>query len=516
LLFSHLAFLSTLSERYLETDKMDKTRSMNWPFWWKIIILINISLYNMLGNIFAAGVSPLIILFVEDLDMSVTQASQLSSWALLSLGISNLWSRPTAAYISKRYTILISQVVFIVCNIWGATAKSSHSLLASRIIGGLGGGVVETLGPEIISQLFPEHQLARAMVVYTVCLASGGGIGPLIAGSISTDAGTWRWFIWIIVIMSCVNFIGMVFMMPETTPLVTPIQEQRGPQDSVSTIGESAKAEEFRPANVEAVENASLSDQDSQISYFEVWRARSFYWNLEDINPTKNWFVMFIQPLRMLFAPALLVTVLVFGVTVAWGVVLSIVLSTVYSSPPYLWRTSSIGLLAFGPISGLVIGIPLGGILADYLYKRMMRRNPEKPVFEIRLLPVIAAGIITPSGVILAGMSFQHHLHWIWTAIGSSMLSFGIAVGGNPLLTYAVDTYPEFVAETATLVNTMKNCLGAGLSFVSVQWYFREGGARQFGAMAGILWALYLLVIPLYIFGARMREWPIPFTSKRG
>jgi hypothetical protein len=42
----------------------------------------------MLGNMFAAGVSPLIILFVEDLHMTVTRASQLSSWALLSLGIS--------------------------------------------------------------------------------------------------------------------------------------------------------------------------------------------------------------------------------------------------------------------------------------------------------------------------------------------------------------------------------------------------------------------------------------------
>jgi len=42
----------------------------------------------MLGNMFAAGVSPLIILFVEDLHMSLTSASQLSTWALLSLGVS--------------------------------------------------------------------------------------------------------------------------------------------------------------------------------------------------------------------------------------------------------------------------------------------------------------------------------------------------------------------------------------------------------------------------------------------
>lgn len=374
---------------------------------------------------------------------------------------------------------------------------------------------METLGPEIISQLFPEHQLARAMIIYTVFLASGAGIGPLIAGFIGTGTGTWRWFIWVILIVSCVNFICMVFMMPETASLTPLFQEEPYPGGSTSSVEESGKGGEFQPAAVEAVENSSFPHQDPDVSYREIWLERSFYWNLNGINPTKNWFILLIQPLRMLFAPAPLATVLIFGVTVAWNVVLSIVVSTVYSSPPYLWDTSSIGLLALGPISGLIIGIPLGGPLADYLYTRVMRRNPEKPAFEIRLLPVIAAGIISPGGVLLAGMSIQHHLHWIWTAIGSSMLTFGISVGANPLLTYAIDAYPEYVAETATLINAMRNCLGAGLSFVTVQWYLKEGAAKQFGVMSGILWALYLLVIPLYIFGARMREWPILFKPKR-
>jgi len=493
---------------------MDKKASMNWPLWWKIIILLNISLYNMLGNIFAAGVSSLIILFIEDLHMTPTQASQLATWALLSLGLSNLFARPTAAYIGKRYTILISQALFIACNIWGATAKTSHSLLASRVIGGLGGGVVETLAPEIIHLLFPEHQLARAMVVYTFFLAVGAGVGPLIAGFIGTGTGTWRWFIWVIVIATCANFVSMIFMMPEPTPLNP--QEQFHPQESVSTIDESGKTEEFRSGIVEAVEHASVNDLDSELSYFDVWRARSFYWKLDDKKRTENWFVLLVEPLRMLFAPAALAAVFLFGATIAWGVVLSIVLATVYSEPPYLWKTSSVGLLALGPISGIIIGAPLGGPLADYLYTRMMRRNPQNPKYEIRLLPIIVPGIISPAGVLLAGLSFQHHLHWIWTAVASSMLTFGMSAGANPLITYAIDAYPAYVAETATLVNVMKNCLGAGLSFVTIQWYMKEGPAREFGTMAGILWALYLFVIPLYFFGHRLRELPVPFASKRG
>ncbi len=216
----------------------------------------------------------------------------------------------------------------------------------------------------------------------------------------------------------------------------------------------------------------------------------------------------------MLSAPAVLVTVLIFGVTIAWNVVCGITVATVYSEPPHLWQTSSIGLLAFGPFIGPIIGGPFGGPLANWLYIRMMRQNAENPRFEIRLLPVISSAIISPSGLILVGMSFQHHLHWVWTELGLVMTTFGISAGANPLFTYCIDAYPEYVAETATLLNIMKNCLGAGLSFVSVSWYMQDGGAKQFGAMAGILWALYLLVIPLYFTGARMRKWPVVFTGK--
>jgi predicted MFS family arabinose efflux permease len=152
----------------------------------------------------------------------------------------NLWSRPTAAYISKRYTILFSMLLFIVCNVWGARAQSSKSLLASRIVGGLG-GVVETLGPEIISELFPEHQLARAMFVYTFSLAAGAGLGPIVAVFVATGTGTWRWFLWIIVIAGVVNFISLVLMMPETTPLVDRSQAGLNSRETVSTMEESGK-----------------------------------------------------------------------------------------------------------------------------------------------------------------------------------------------------------------------------------------------------------------------------------
>jgi predicted MFS family arabinose efflux permease len=71
---------------------------------------------------------------------------------------------PLCAYIGKRYTIIISMAVFLAANIWTAKADGYNSFIATRIVGGLGGGIIEALVSLIVSELFPEHQLGRAMV----------------------------------------------------------------------------------------------------------------------------------------------------------------------------------------------------------------------------------------------------------------------------------------------------------------------------------------------------------------
>lgn len=61
---------------------------------WRIMILLNISFYNMMGNVFAAGVSPLFGLMIKEFHSSVDEASRLATYALLMLGlaVSNIYN----------------------------------------------------------------------------------------------------------------------------------------------------------------------------------------------------------------------------------------------------------------------------------------------------------------------------------------------------------------------------------------------------------------------------------------
>jgi hypothetical protein len=62
--------------------------SQELPMWWRVMILLNVSFYNLLGNAYAAGVPPLFMLIMQEFGVSQVQASELSTYVLLTLGIS--------------------------------------------------------------------------------------------------------------------------------------------------------------------------------------------------------------------------------------------------------------------------------------------------------------------------------------------------------------------------------------------------------------------------------------------
>jgi hypothetical protein len=57
----------------------------NWPLSWRIAVLLNISIYNMMENVFAAGLAPLFGSIIENLGCTTTEASHLPSYAMLGL-----------------------------------------------------------------------------------------------------------------------------------------------------------------------------------------------------------------------------------------------------------------------------------------------------------------------------------------------------------------------------------------------------------------------------------------------
>ncbi|EJT75146.1 hypothetical protein GGTG_05083 [Gaeumannomyces tritici R3-111a-1] len=175
-----------------------------------------------------------------------------------------------------------------------------------------------------------------------------------------------------------------------------------------------------------------------------------------------------------------------------------IVVAALYAQSPLLWSPRSIGLINVAPLIDLAIGLPLGGAPADMLNNRSARKANGVHDPSARLPAVLIGGLVSPAGCVVMGFARQRPDKWIKVCVGRAMLSFGLTASANVLLTYSAHCMPNRAGHIGVVVNVAKNCVGFGVSSASLKWLAMAGPVRQFGAMSGILFAVYLLVIPLW------------------
>lgn len=403
-------------------------------------------------------------------------------------------------------------LVFLGCNVWAAKAQSYTSLVGSRFVGGFFGGVVEALGPSIVAECFPEQQLGRAMVVYVGFLAGGSALGPIAAGAIATHLDSWRWFFSISAIAIGLNLLSCLLMLPETTHAIPPPPP---PQASCSDDDDDDDDDvdvELRAVGIKTPSPPSSPTPDggplrSPVSLARVWSTRSLFLVVDNARPRHRTPRILREQLYLLAAPPVLLTTLLFGLTIGWTVLCSVVLASVYSAPPHLFDAQAVGFFNWGPLVGLSVGIPVGGALADVLSARARAKRGPGGAHDPRdRLPALLSGaLVSPAGWLLMGFAMRDGMAWGVVATGWGMSAFGLTASANVLLTYCVDCFPERAGHVGVLVNVMKNVLAFGVSYGSLGWYTSAGPVGQFGAMAGIMWVVYLGVPVIYIWSDRLR-----------
>ncbi|KAM0543492.1 hypothetical protein ACHAPJ_012290, partial [Fusarium lateritium] len=326
------------------------------------------------------------------------------------------------------------------------------------------------------------------MVVYVGFLAAGSAIGPLVAGTVGVSLGSWRWYLRILSIFLGFNLLGSILMLPET---VHDVNELHVP--SIMNMSRNTNTTEPKPTttsieDIRIPSTAGTSTEDiPSIPLRKEWIARSFsseYIPLE----WKKMPILLIQPLQLLAAPQVLVTVYVFGLTIGWTVIISIILSFTYASPPLLWNARSIGLLNVSTLIGLLVGLPFGGYFADLLFIRSTRGHTRDPDPKSRLPMILLGALVSPAGCLILGHGLRRPDSWIQVCVGWSLLAFGLTGSANVLLTYSVNSIPSRAGDIGVLVNVMKNSLAFGVSYASLSWMQAIGPSKQFAIMAALLW----------------------------
>ncbi len=154
-----------------------------------------------------------------ELDYSDTSLSWVvTAYALAFAGLILLSGR-IGSMIGTRRALVIGTVVFILASALGGFAFTGELLIISRVLQGIGAAIA---APSTLVLLMknttPGRQRARVMSLFVIAAGSGGAIGLVLGGILTTSFG-WEWVMFVNVPVGLVIIAGAWAFLDETDRL---------------------------------------------------------------------------------------------------------------------------------------------------------------------------------------------------------------------------------------------------------------------------------------------------------
>ncbi|KAJ5266858.1 hypothetical protein N7478_009666 [Penicillium angulare] len=458
--------------------------------------LLTVNVYVFMGNMYSSGLATGFESLAIYFRITDAELAPLITYSVLSMGLANLVWMPLALCFGKRPVVLFSMAMFLGGIIWSGVAKDYNSLLASRVFASFGYGAIESLGPSILADIFFERNYSSAMAVYAAFLSGGSQIGPVIAGYL-IEARGWRWFFYLCAIITAVNLVSTIFLLPET---ICESEEEPEPIDDTEKDAHN---------HIEAVPSRAQAGDRAKMDYGEYWRGLftfSLTKEAKEKGVLKHFAYLFVLPFPLLLFPGILIASLMYGVMLGGIVAISTLAPNIFSPPPYLFTSADLGLFTLGSFVGIVVAWPIAGPMTDLLSRWMRKRNNGVHKPEHRLPALIIPFFICPVGLIVFGYTVAQQQNYIRPAVGSAICAAGLTLVPSVMLSYVVDAYPRVAGEALVLVNTSKNIVAFGLAKGAYTWMEEQGVDKMFYEFAGIQWAILALALPLYFAGPWLRS----------
>jgi MFS family permease len=272
--------------------------------------------------------------FVEisaQLGITVEILSQSTAWLILTIGLGLFITNPLAKVYGKRPIYILASIIMLACSIWGALAKNYDSFLASRIISGIGMAPYEVLVQCTIGDLYFVHERATRIAVWNLFLLTGIAGGGLVSGYIIEYDG-YEWTFGVCAIFFGVLLIGVLFFVPETsfrrdsvvvipTRDTTSIDEEKKGEEHVTMKLGHAHDLSMAPGNGDQHLSYSTTQGSSEPKHTYLQSLRIFTGRYSYAPMYK----IFTRPVVLFFYPAVLWGFLIYGTTLTWIVVFSVV-----------------------------------------------------------------------------------------------------------------------------------------------------------------------------------------------
>lgn len=164
----------------------------------------------MVGTIMAVLDMSIVNVALPDMTSAFGASVEQITWVTTGYILSNVIIMPILALLSARFGrknfYLVSIALFTLASMLCGIAGTLPTLVAARVVQGIGGGALMTLSQAILRETFPVEEQGMAMGLFGMGVILAPAFGPTLGGWITDNYG-WPWVFYINVPLGILNFL---------------------------------------------------------------------------------------------------------------------------------------------------------------------------------------------------------------------------------------------------------------------------------------------------------------------
>lgn len=153
-----------------------------------------------------------------DLDTSVATIQWVTTAYLLALGVTIPITGWAGRVVGSKRLWITALTLFLIGSLLSSLAWSAGSLIAFRVVQGIGGGVMLPLTATLVVQAAGGKNLGKVMSVVSLPAVLGPILGP-VAGGLILQHLHWEWMFWVNIPFCVAGIILAVISLPQDGPV---------------------------------------------------------------------------------------------------------------------------------------------------------------------------------------------------------------------------------------------------------------------------------------------------------
>jgi len=247
----------------------------------------------------------------------------------------------------------------------------------------------------------------------------------------------------------------MVYLfVPETAYNRPPVQ-QRYTDAEIDLKDNEEKVEIMNTAEV-TLEAGTVDEKHSFVRSLRIFTGRY---------TTQPFLRILLRPFVVFFYPAVLWAFLMYGTTLTWIVVFSVVNASIFTVAPYNFTVSQTGLISLSPFVFTLVGELVSGPLNDWLCVWLSKRNRGVYEPEFRLPLVIIPLFLGVAGFYGFGATVNYQTHWSGPVICFGLANMALAFLNCCVFGYVLDAHGDLSEEGKSDISFIFRCLNLLMVF---------------------------------------------------